>query len=96
MSDITLQPEAKMWEPRTNREHPPTMHLLAAIKHWHAKRMRGKAATYPTIEFGRDVATQRTGFFVSWLEADLPRGLERQRIIVPEDGSELAWELRTP
>ncbi len=96
MSDITLTPATYMWEPRVNREHPPTLHLLNAIQHWHAKRMRGKAATYPSIEFWKDGSTRQTSFAVSWLEADLPPGHAGERIVIPHQGSELEWQLHTP
>ncbi len=96
MGDITLQPETKTWMPRVNRDHPMTARLHSAIGWWHAKRMRGKAATKPHIEIVRDHSARRNKFLVYWLEADLPLGHEGERIIVPDEGSELEWELHTP
>lgn len=96
MSDITLQPVAKTWKPRTNRDHVMTPHLVSALMSRHYKRLAGKAYTNPSIEISRDQARQRNEVAVSWLEADLPPGQEDQRIIVPDEGSELQWELHTP
>lgn len=87
---MTLFPQPKVWEPRLNRDHELTSHLLEAIKRWHHKRMSGKAYTYPKIEAWRDPSRSRTDIYVSWEEADLPPDYEGERFIynIPPGGGD--------